>query len=173
MQTMKNRILLLVFLLGVAVTTSAQAAAPQEPETSQCPQGRKAGHHKKNEGRKFDPKDYQQKMEIYITAQAGLTDREAEVFFPIFRQSKQQQRELSKKVGKKLRDSEDQTLTDKQCEAVLSELQDLRLEEARLQDQTIKKWCKCLPASKVLKVMKAEAEYSRKTFREMTRTPGR
>lgn len=117
----------------------------------------------------FDPEAYFRKMEAYITEQAGLTAAEEKAFFPMFREAKRQQRELSRKIKKQMRRLSQENPNEATCNQILAEVQNLHLQEAQLQNATLREWRKVLSAKKVLKVLKAENEFGRKTFREMTK----
>lgn len=138
------------------VTTTCDADEPQQ------------GPHRRRKGN-FDPDEYFRKMEEYITAQAGLTAAEAKAFFPVFRETKRRQRELSHKIGKQMKRLSHEQLSDAACDQILAEVQNLHLQEAQLQNSSLREWRKILSARKVLKVLKAEGEFGRKTFREMTK----
>lgn len=117
----------------------------------------------------FDPEAYFRKMEAYITEQAGLTAAEEKAFFPLFREAKRQQRELSRKIKKQMRRLSQENPNEATCNQILAEVQNLHLQEAQLQNAALREWRKVLSAKKVLKVLKAENEFGRKTFREMTK----
>lgn len=117
----------------------------------------------------FDPEAYFRKMEAYITEQAGLTAAEGKAFFPMFREAKRQQRELSRKIKKQMRRLSQENPNEATCNQILAEVQNLHLQEAQLQNAALREWRKVLSAKKVLKVLKAENEFGRKTFREMTK----
>lgn len=117
----------------------------------------------------FDPEAYFRKMEAYIAEQAGLTAAEEKAFFPLFREAKRQQRELSRKIKKQMRRLSQENPNEATCNRILAEVQNLHLQEAQLQNAALREWRKVLSAKKVLKVLKAENEFGRKTFREMTK----
>lgn len=117
----------------------------------------------------FDPEAYFRKMEAYIAEQAGLTAAEEKAFFPLFREAKRQQRELSRKIKKQMRRLSQENPNEATCNQILAEVQNLHLQEAQLQNAALREWRKVLSAKKVLKVLKAENEFGRKTFREMTK----
>ena len=117
----------------------------------------------------FDPEAYFRKMEAYIAEQAGLTAAEEKAFFPMFREAKRQQRELSRKIKKQMRRLSQENPNEATCNQILAEVQNLHLQEAQLQNAALREWRKVLSAKKVLKVLKAENEFGRKTFREMTK----
>lgn len=168
MQKMLNKILLFTFssfLFLPATTFALNTARPLIPETVYKDDPQRP-HHKRRG--KFNPKEYFRKMEIFITQEAGLTQDEAKAFFPVFRDTKKKQRQMSRRIHEKMRSINKQPLSERQYDRLLGEIQELHLQEAKLQNESLKKWRKILPASKVLKVLKAENEFCRKTFREMT-----
>ncbi|MDD5779739.1 MAG: hypothetical protein PUD40_01610 [Bacteroidales bacterium] len=136
-------------------------------EGCEIPRDQQDPHRRHKSG--FDPEAYFRKMEAYITEQAGLTAAEEKAFFPLFREAKRQQRELSRKIKKQMRRLSQENPNEATCNRILAEVQNLHLQEAQLQNAALREWRKVLSAKKVLKVLKAENEFGRKTFREMTK----
>ena len=141
--------------------------ATDGPEGCEIPRDQQDPHRRHKSG--FDPEAYFRKMEAYITEQAGLTAAEEKAFFPLFREAKRQQRELSRKIKKQMRRLSQENPNEATCNQILAEVQNLHLQEAQLQNAALREWRKVLSAKKVLKVLKAENEFGRKTFREMTK----
>ena len=136
-------------------------------EGCEIPRDQQDPHRRHKSG--FDPEAYFRKMEAYIAEQAGLTAAEEKAFFPLFREAKRQQRELSRKIKKQMRRLSQENPNEATCNRILAEVQNLHLQEAQLQNAALREWRKVLSAKKVLKVLKAENEFGRKTFREMTK----
>lgn len=159
-----TRFLLVALLLLPFQLTSIRGYADNS-ETAQHP------NHSCNQQRrgKFDPNEHFQKLQAFITKEAHLTADEAAKFFPIFKETREQERKLHQTVGKKIHASQQPGLSDKESEKLLTEIQELTLREAKLKNANVKKWRKVLSASKVLKVLKAESDFNRKTFREFSR----
>ena len=108
-------------------------------------------------------------LQAYITKEAGLTQDEAARFFPIFKETREQERKIHQAIRKKIHASQRAGLSEKESEKLLAEIQELSLSEAKLKNANIKKWRKVLSASKVLKVLKAESDFNRQTFREFSK----
>ena len=134
-------------------------------ETSQQP-NHPRGHRGKG---KFDPNKHFQRLQAYITKEAGLTQDEAARYFPIFKETREQERKIHQAIRKKIHASQRAGLSEKESEKLLAEIQELSLSEAKLKNANIKKWRKVLSASKVLKVLKAESDFNRQTFREFSK----
>lgn len=182
-----THILLLALLLSIASGPGSAVSTDRITETSlsdatdgpdrenatdgaegcEIPRDQQDPHRRHKSG--FDPEAYFRKMEAYITEQAGLTAAEERAFFPLFREAKRQQRELSRKIKKQMRRLSQENPNEATCNRILAEVQNLHLQEAQLQNAALREWRKVLSAKKVLKVLKAENEFGRKTFREMTK----
>ena len=117
----------------------------------------------------FLPQITFQRLQAYITKEAGLTQDEAARFFPIFKETREQERKIHQAIRKKIHASQRVGLSEKESEKLLAEIQELSLSEAKLKNANIKKWRKFLSASKVLKVLKAESDFNRQTFREFSK----
>ena len=117
----------------------------------------------------FDPNKHFQRLRDFIIKEAHLTTEEANKFFPIFKETRDQERKIHQSIGKKIRASQQKDLSEKECEKLLTEIQQLSLEEAKLKNANMKKWRKVLSASKILKILKAEGDFNRKTFREFSK----
>lgn len=156
---------LLVALLLLPCRLSSVRSYAENRDIAQHP------HHSCNQQRKgkFDPNKHFQQLQAFITKEAHLTADEAAKFFPIFKETREQERKLHQTVGKKIHASQQPGLSDKESEKLLTEIQELTLSEAKLKNANVKKWRKVLSASKVLKVLKAESDFNRKTFREFSR----
>ena len=118
---------------------------------------------------KLATKEHFQRLQAFITKEARLTADEAARFFPIFKETREQERKVHQAIGQKVRASQQAGLSEKECEKLLAEIQQLSLNETKLKNANIKKWRKVLSASKVLKVLKAESDFNRKTFREFSK----
>ena len=142
-------------------------SATDGPDGCEIQRDPQAPHRRHKSG--FDPEAYFRKMEAYIKEQAGLTAAEGKAFFPMFREAKRQQRELSRKIKKQMRRLSQENPNEATCNQILAEVQNLHLQEAQLQNAALREWRKVLSAKKVLKVLKAENDFGRKTVREMTK----
>ena len=114
----------------------------------------------------FNPKRFQQEMEQFITREAGLTPAEAARFFPIFNELQQKQRKLFDKMRfMRFVNINDDAAAHK----AIVEMDRLDLQIKKLQQQYHEKFCKVLPAGKVLKIIKADEMFHRTAFKRFVK----
>ncbi len=111
----------------------------------------------------FDPEKFEADLEQFITVNAGLTPLEASSFFPLFREEQKQKRCL---FMQKRRYRQVNMGDEKACANAILEMDRLDDEQLAIQAKYHKKYLKILPASKVLKIIKAEDKFHRQAFRQ-------
>ncbi len=114
----------------------------------------------------FNPQKFEADMEQFITCHAGLTPVEASKFFPVFRKEQEKKRAL---FVAKMRCRKVDFSDEKVCEKSIRELEDLDAQTLNLQRKYHMEYLKILPASKVLKIMKAEDKFHREAIRRATK----
>lgn len=152
-------ILTFIFALTMTFSMSAQNNDSRQDD-------RQEGQ--KEEQKKFDPERYQRELEAYLCHEACLTKQEAQVIFPLFREMQQKQRAIYMK--KKVFDKA--ALCDnKAAEAVILAYDERELAIKKLQQQYHKQFIKVVPATKVLKLIRAEERFNRNMMRKFSRQP--
>lgn len=152
-------ILTLLFALAMVVPLSAQNNEPRQEERAE-------GH--KEEQKKFDPERYQRELEAFICREACLTKQEAQAFFPLYREMQQKQRAIYTKM--KVFDKA--ALCDnKAAVAVINAYDEREIAIKKLQQQYHKQFVKVMPATKVLKFIRAEERFNRNMMRNFSRRP--
>lgn len=114
----------------------------------------------------FDPKRFEAELEQYITTHAGLTPREAARFFPVYRQ-----------MMKKMRSHFDamrrfhyvNPKDERACVEAIRRQDELDIEMKQLQQEYHSRFLYILPASKVLRIIKAEEQFHRQAFKKANR----
>lgn len=114
----------------------------------------------------FNPKRFEVEMEQYITVEAGLTPVEASKFFPLFREMQGKQRMLFEEMNQYRHID---TRDDKASLNAIKKMDDIDIQIKKLQQQYHLKFCKIMPAGKVLKVLQADEKFHRQAFRQMVR----
>lgn len=115
---------------------------------------------------RFDPEKYQRDLEAYITKNAQLTEQEAQIFFPLFREMQQKMRTIyfnNKKHNKA-------AFTDNKIalEAIVNhDAQEIKIK--KLQQEYHNRFLKVLPATKVLKCIYAEDSFNKQMMRNIRR----
>ena len=114
------------------------------------------------ERKKFSPEQFEAELQQFITTEAGLSVQEAARFFPVYWEMQSKQRVLFQKMRNyhfvDARDNE-------ACMEAIIESDKIDLEIKELQQEYHLKFCRVLPASKVLQVIRAEGKFHRQAFR--------
>lgn len=105
----------------------------------------------------------------FITNELNLTTTEAEKFWPLFNTFDDKQREIKKEKIKgymnRLDDSEDK-LTEKEAAAALAQMEKTEEELHQLRKKFIADLKAILPATKILKLKKADEDFNRKLLKQ-------
>lgn len=118
------------------------------------------------EPRQFNPKRFEAEMEQFITVEAGLTPIEASKFFPLFREMQSKQRVLFEEMNQYRHID---TSDDRASLTAIKKMDEIDIQMKKLQQQYHLKFCKILPAGKVLKVLQADEKFHRQVFRRMVK----
>jgi hypothetical protein len=111
----------------------------------------------------FNPERWQAEMEQYIVAKAGLTPMEASEFFPVYREWKEKERGYFDQ----LRFYRHINVNDPRvCAEAIYKRDEIDLNIKKLQQIYHKKFLKILPATKVYRIIRAEDEFHRQSFRK-------
>ncbi|MBR6169435.1 MAG: hypothetical protein IKQ51_01845 [Bacteroidaceae bacterium] len=119
-----------------------------------------------HERRSFNPEEFRAKLEEFITQKAEFTSTEAQSFFPIFHQMKEEQRNLQKEIFTLKRIPKDATPSEKDYANKIQRICELNTKMAQIQENYYKKLSKAVPAQKVYKAMLAEDIYHRMMLRQ-------
>ena len=142
---MKQTVVILILQLLMAVSVSAQGQQP-----------------------KFSPEKFDADMEKFVTAQAKLTQQEADRFFPLFREMHHKQRAVYHKIRQA---TKQQPADDKACETTLKECDKLNIELRQIEQTYHLKMMKAIPAKKVYDAIMAENNFHRRMMRGGFQTP--
>lgn len=115
---------------------------------------------------RFDNKKFQAALEKYITADASLTQKEAAKFFPLYREMQSKQRVLFEQ-SRHYRHVK--TNNNVECAKAISVMDKNDIQIKRLQQVYHAKFVRILPASKVMKVIKAENKFHRMVFERVAK----
>ena len=116
--------------------------------------------------RKFDPQQFEKQLHQYIATEAGLTPGEAAAFFPLFDEMQRKQRLLFDKMRIYMHTNTDDNRASLKA---IQAMDNNDLEIKKLQKEYHQKFCKVLPAGKVLQILKADDKFHRKAFKKMVR----
>lgn len=120
-----------------------------------------------HENRHFNPEEFRAKLEDFIGRKAGFSSAEAQAFFPIFHQMKEEQRNLQKEIFKLKRNNPEENLPEKEYSDRIQRICDLNTKMTEIQGTYYKKLYKVVPAQKVYKAMLAEDYFHRMMLRQL------
>lgn len=120
------------------------------------------------EEKKFDPQQFRRDQEAFMIKEAKLSPQEAAKFFPLFRELQNKQRALFSQQRKLERRK---PTTDKEAARIISDMDDIELEIAKLRIQYHNKFCKAIPAMKVKLCIRAEEKFKHKMMDRIIRSP--
>lgn len=123
------------------------------------------------------PGKFRQKMEqvkslkvAFITSELNLTSEESAKFWPLYNAFEEKQRDLRKQKINDYIDRRDNTevdkLTDKEANAILAQMEDNEEQLYQLRKKFITSLKGILPASKIIKLKKAEEDFNRKLLQQ-------
>lgn len=108
---------------------------------------------------RFDPQKFQQMVEQMLTKAGELTADEAQLFFPLYNEMRQKQREM----GRQIHELKTSCPADsKACSETILKIKRLQVESAELEQDYYKRILRKLPAEKLFKMMKAEDDFHRR-----------
>lgn len=110
----------------------------------------------------FDPKRFEAELEQYITTNASLTPQEASKFFPVYRQMMRKMRSCFDEMR---RYHFVNPTDEKGCAEAIRRQDELDIEMKQLQQEYHSRFLYILPASKVLRIIKAEEKFHRQAFK--------
>lgn len=111
---------------------------------------------------KFSPEQFQAELEQYITKEAGLTQKEAASFFPVYREMQNKQRAIFGRQRKRgfVKPSDEQG-----CQQAIRQFDNDELEQKRIQQTYHNKMLRIISGSKLFDVIMAEDRFHRMKFR--------
>ena len=104
--------------------------------------------------------EFQNSMKTYIAQKAGMSEKEADAFFPVYYELQEKLHELQNDAWKELDKGGKVTLKDGEYREILDAYYELNVSSARLEKSYEEKFLKIISATQLYKVLEAE-----KTFR--------
>ncbi|MDR0421695.1 MAG: hypothetical protein LBH72_01630 [Proteiniphilum sp.] len=109
---------------------------------------------------KMNMEDYEKRKKEYVTKEAGLTQEEADKYFPLSSELTQKKFKLYRSHRDKVRRIKDNSnISDKEYRKMLEDDVDVKLKEAALEKEYSSKFEKVLPPEKLYKAQQAERDF--------------
>lgn len=124
-----------------------------------------AQQNEKHDGRKrFSPEDFKRKMEAFVTKEAGLTQQEAQDFFPLLHEMLEKQRDLNDQQ-RELMQSGEKNLSEAEYEKIIDKATNLEIENKKLERTYYKKFHAVLSWKKIHKTRCALFKFRMESLR--------
>ncbi len=111
----------------------------------------------------FNPKEFEQNLEQHIVKETSMTKEEEEKFLPLYREMRQKQ---IKVMDSERQAHEKKPTTEKEFEALLKARDNADIELKKITQTYHNKMLNVMPASMIFKVMRAEQDFHRDSFRQ-------
>ena len=115
---------------------------------------------------KFNPEAFRAQLEEFISKRAEFNNAEAQAFFPIFHEMKEEQRNLQKEIFKIKRNTQEEA-SEKDYAGKIDRICEINTKMTQIQTSYYKKMYKVVPAQKVYKAMLAEDAFHRMMLRQL------
>ncbi len=125
--------------------------------------GTRAHEQERKEHRRFNPQEFQQKLQNFINEKAEFTCEESQKFFHLFNEMKKKQRQLQKEI-RKIKHSRE-NLDDQQMAEHVVKIAELESQSAELKTNYYREMAKVIPGKKLFKAILAEDGFHRQMLR--------
>lgn len=115
---------------------------------------------------KFNPEVFRAQLEEFISKRAEFNNAEAQAFFSIFHEMKEEQRNLQKEIFKIKRNTQEEA-SEKDYAGKIDRICEINTKMTQIQTSYYKKMYKVVPAQKVYKAMLAEDAFHRMMLRQL------
>ena len=113
---------------------------------------------------KFNPQEFKEKLEGYITKEAGFTEGEAQVFYPIYFEMKSKQLTIQRKIFHLKKNTPTTDANSSDFANAIQKIKDLGIEKAKLEATYYKKMYEAVSPQKVYRAMCAEDKFHRQVL---------
>lgn len=111
--------------------------------------------------------EFRAKKQAYISEQAGLTESEAERFFPLYTEMRDKIRKLNNAVSQSEKDLAQGKHSDNEYYQMMERIYNNRIEADRLEKLYFYKFKQFLSGEKIYKIHKAEIDFHRRILKNM------
>ena len=115
---------------------------------------------------KFNPEEFRERLENYVTREADFTQEEAQAFFPIYFEMKGKQRALQHRIFQLKKNPPAPDASESDFSQAIQKVKDMGAEMAGLEVTYYKKMCQAVSPRKVYMAMCAEDRFHRKMLED-------
>lgn len=110
---------------------------------------------------KCSQEEFRSKKEAYLKEKAGLTDEEAQAFFPLYFQLEDLKKDINGKAWKKARKGRKSQTTEEEYKDIVDTFVNVQIQAAALDKEYLEKFKKVLSSQKIYMVFYAEIKFNR------------
>lgn len=125
-----------------------------------------------NRSGQFSPTEYWNQQKAFFTERAGLTEDEANAFFPLYNELQQKKRELNRETRRIMRQEGGTATSEEQSLKAIDAIAETNIKIAELEKEYLQKFKQVLPASKILKVQSAEEQFNSQILKDIQQSRG-
>lgn len=125
-----------------------------------------------NRSGQFSAAEYWNQQKAFFTEKAGLTQQEADAFFPVYNELQQKKRELNRETRRFMREAAAQGASEEQSLKAIEAQAETNIKIAELEKEYLNKFKEILPASKILKVQNAEEQFNSQILKDIQQSRG-
>ena len=111
--------------------------------------------------------EFRTKQQAFIAEKAGLTQEEADKFFPLYFELQDEKKKLNDEAWKQMRQGRNENATETDYEKILESVNNSRIASAELEKEYFDKFKKILSCKKIYQVQQAEMRFHRKWLKDM------
>lgn len=115
----------------------------------------------------FSPTDYRNRQKDFISKHAGLTEDEANRFFPLYYELQEKKRDLNREARQQAVHPQNRPFNEEEYTKIVDNMANLDIKIAQLEKSYIDQYKKVIPASKILKVQMAEEQFNSEILKDM------
>lgn len=119
-----------------------------------------------NRSGQFSAAEYWRQQKAFFTEKAGLTEDEANAFFPLYNELQQKKRDLSREIRHIMRQGGVESSEEQSLKAIDAQAE-TNIKIAELEKEYLQKFKEILPASKILKVQNAEEQFNSQILKDI------
>lgn len=117
-----------------------------------------------NKPRQFDAQKFEQQLEQYVIQKACITQAETNEFLAIFREKRKKELEI---MFKSRKTNAGKPKNEKEWEEMLRAHDNIEIQLKKIQQTYHNRLLKVVPASKIVKMTRAEEEFHREAFKQI------
>lgn len=109
--------------------------------------------------------EFRSRQQEFITRRAGLTQEEAQKFFPLYFELQDKKGKLNRKAWQNMRQGKDPNTTEAEYARIVEDMIQARITNDKLDLEYVRKYKKFLSAKKIYDIQKAEMRFHRELLK--------